>query len=184
VANKAAFRWDIGTKEITFMAYDLSSLRRKIPFSSFRVSSQQEAFDAISKFCLELNQISEGGEVEYHILNSTAPWQTMRNPHPLSLYIKDSFEAAVGAVPRWSKKTQLRRLLKKPELTKFRDGLKKLQIIGARSKASEWHLWAVFFHATKANHKKHLTKLWESIRSISARTKVGKQQFSEWYAQL
>lgn len=184
MALTAAFRWDVGAKEITYMVHDLSNLRRRVQLTRHAVTTQQAAYNAILQFQTDLNALNAKGAVEYLILNTNAPWQTQQNPSQLSVYIKTTFDNAVGSLPGWTRASQMKRELKKPELTKFKSGLRDLQLLSARPKACEWHLWSVLLHATKGTHRKDLQKLWQAVKGISAKTKVGKQQFQAWYAQL
>lgn len=187
----AAFRWDSGRKEISFLFLDASQfqLRGGGP-QKFKINSTTDIDNAIDAFVVELQALQQGGILEFHILNHGAPvvhynrGQGTYGPSQFSTYIYGEFQLKTQPFQNWVKQSQHQRELKKPALTKFKNGLKDLSLWRHSQGAYVAHLWALSLHCTKGSHKKELKNLWQTFKQVTGSRVQIAQQFETWYQQL
>lgn len=186
----AAFRWDSTTKEISFLFLDSNQfqLRAGGP-QKFKITSTIDIDNALTSFTNELAALNQGGIVEFHILSHASPvvytrGQYQYRPAQFSTYVEGEFNLKTSQYPNWVRQSQLRKELKKPALTKFKNGLNDLNLWSHGQGAYLAHLWALSLHCTKGTHKKELKNLWLTFKQVTGTRVQKKQQFDRWYQQL
>lgn len=178
---KAAFRWDSKTKQISFFYYDAANFSLRHPIETYDIEDDKKADQVLHKFWHMLSPITEGGEIEFHILNPNVNHQTMANPSELSKHIYRQFTIVCETLPKWNLQNQCRGELKGQPLKDFKATLK---AFGLASRADQWHAWSVGVHATNGNVKDIMKRIWSAVTDTSAKTRDGKTRYQEWLQKL
>lgn len=177
-----SFWWDVGTHQICYMIVD-SNFGVLVAPHQAPIGTQQGADNEIQNL---VGQILPTWNIraEYKIMHSAPVAYVPRGqnyaPHPLSAHILHQFEQSFPN----GRESQIRNIPNGNSLQKFKAGLVNLGLVRRRGDAWIEKLWMFSVHATNANSKKRLAKIWSARTTISTRTRAGKQQFETWYANL
>jgi len=197
MSNVAAIHWHATNKTISMCVIDDTNSNIYHQFTIYPGSTSMQISNAMQEFEKMLL-------ISHNLPNKTIRYK-IEHAHPVSHFqhgtskyrrnaltkeVHDQFDVIIASTvgiswtnPNQTQLKQKRSLLRKPHVTKFRNGLKSIRFA---KYAWHWHLWSIALDATVKTHQKKLQITWKAYHGITRKNLnvAEKLQFATWYAAL
>lgn len=180
---KAAFLWDVGNCDISFMCIDqhfniLLSAKKYHLDAKNLANFKLKTYKVINSFYRQIYLIyksnpSANFKIEYKILHDVSTeTDTYYEPNEKSIYVKkiflEKYALNKARIMPMMLAQQLRNRLKRPALDIVKKVLKHLRLVKPNRKNNyEYHLWILALHTTKSNYKKIIKRMYANDAKIA-----------------